>query len=753
MTSPGTIKSIHKRFYTVVAASSNAAATSTTRVRSNSASRSLYTTPNSLSFLDPPPPPPPSSRPGNPHVITTSRLPIKGDASPGSGSAEGQQHQNGPQPPFSLALTSPHPNTSSSQPHSPPGTYYPPGHPFFPYSNPFALVPFYNASAESEKERERLGAGKRQRTRLQLDVGAYGIAKRGGRGGVKLWEQRGQNSDDADDLGLAVQVGEDAYFVRDNAMGVADGVGGWARTKHNPAPLDPSPSALFARRLMSFCSAETETETASTHTHTPSHPTSFSFPNPTRPAPWPWSLPPTTTTAFPTFPTSNSLLHKHTSQYDELAMDMDMDMEPSEVDELEEFEEGLDVLMILERAYESTIKAHVVSRGDPPPATNSTPESNEQSSGPLSQTSASPSSNTRTPTLSYPSSNPPPSPPANPSTAKPTPLLEGSSTALLAVLDHSPRPRSLSHPKSRPRSRTPSQSLSTHSTSSPPPSLKNPGPSPRRPSETKPPLKSPPADHETDTRRGSGAVLKIAHLGDCMGMLVRGEDIIWRSEEMWWSFNTPVQLGPLSPSKPSTHARTFTLPIEQDDILILASDGLSDNLWDEEVLDEVVRMRRSFLPLSSHSSSSSGASSSSGSSQSLSLSGTSSPTTSEPGSDTNTHGSGKNTPSPSPPPAKSLLGRRTLAGMLSEALCSRARRVSERRPRSTAKPNSSSKFSCDPTAVASAVPALEDEVPFARRAREQGKVFRGGKVDDISVVVAVISPADVPNTQLPTCQS
>jgi len=36
---------------------------------------------------------------------------------------------------------------------------------------------------------------------------------------------------------------------------------------------------------------------------------------------------------------------------------MDMDMEHSEVDELEEFKEGLDVLMILERAYESTIKA------------------------------------------------------------------------------------------------------------------------------------------------------------------------------------------------------------------------------------------------------------------------------------------------------------------------------------------------------------------------------------------------------------
>ena len=62
-----------------------------------------------------------------------------------------------------------------------------------------------------------------------------------------------------------------------------------------------------------------------------------------------------------------------------------------------------------------------------------------------------------------------------------------------------------------------------------------------------------------------------------------------------------------------------------------------------------------------------------------------------------------------PKTTASLVGRRTLAGMLSEALCSRARRVSERRPRTGAKD--------------------ADEVPFARRAREQGRAFRGGKVD------------------------
>jgi len=57
-------------------------------------------------------------------------------------------------------------------------------------------------------------------------------------------------------------------------------------------------------------------------------------------------------------------------------------------------------------------------------------------------------------------------------------------------------------------------------------------------------------------------------------------------------FNTPVQLGPSTRSTvtPRNSAMVITIPVKADDILILASDGLSDNLWDEDVLDEVVRV-------------------------------------------------------------------------------------------------------------------------------------------------------------------
>jgi hypothetical protein len=58
-------------------------------------------------------------------------------------------------------------------------------------------------------------------------------------------------------LNLAVQVGEDAYFVTQGGLGVADGVGGWSSSKHaHNANAQRSNSSLFSRRLMHFCSQE-----------------------------------------------------------------------------------------------------------------------------------------------------------------------------------------------------------------------------------------------------------------------------------------------------------------------------------------------------------------------------------------------------------------------------------------------------------------------------------------------------------------
>lgn len=73
--------------------------------------------------------------------------------------------------------------------------------------------------------------------RYHLDVGAYGIPKHAkkpvkpGMGSAGVSAGRFFQDIPTEDLSLAVQVGEDAYFIRENAMGVADGVGGWSRTR------------------------------------------------------------------------------------------------------------------------------------------------------------------------------------------------------------------------------------------------------------------------------------------------------------------------------------------------------------------------------------------------------------------------------------------------------------------------------------------------------------------------------------------
>lgn len=119
--------------------------------------------------------------------------------------------------------------------------------------------------------------------------------------------------------------------------------------------------------------------------------------------------------------------------------------------------------------------------------------------------------------------------------------------------------------------------------------------------------------------------------------------------------------------------------MKADDILILASDGMSDNLWEEDVLDEVRRAAAEHMPRAG-----------------------------EKAGDVAAGG---------------MLGRRTLAGILSEALCSRARQVSEQAR--------GSKQDCHSSALKASenTENTEDDLPFARRAKEEGKPFRGGKCD------------------------
>jgi len=81
-----------------------------------------------------------------------------------------------------------------------------------------------------------------------------------------------------------------------------------------------------------------------------------------------------------------------------------------------------------------------------------------------------------------------------------------------------------------------------------------------------------------------GFCLRTANLGDSGFMVIRGTDIVFRSKEQQHSFNFPYQLGTGSADLPS-HAVSVTVNIQPGDLVIVGTDGLWDNLYDDEIVE------------------------------------------------------------------------------------------------------------------------------------------------------------------------
>lgn len=240
-----------------------------------------------------------------------------------------------------------------------------------------------------------------------------------------------------------------------------------------------------------------------------------------------------------------------------------------------------------------------------------------------------------------------------------------------------------------------------------------------------------------------GDELRIANLGDCVLLIIRAGELLFRSTEQQHSFNFPVQLGmmghtaesvtiaanrtlardgylqsgasddlddnapnPLGTTTPASmdearrhrpsgtpetdegdeaeeaewdeprrDAGRWAVKVQKGDIIIVGSDGLVDNLFDEDIVEEVHKFAP---PPASH------------------------------GTDVDAGFPAANTEDE----AEYKLPHDFSPQLVSEALCSRAKAVSE-----------------DSRAVSS---------PFQQRAMEEGLHYVGGKHDDISVVVAVV---------------
>ena len=607
-----TMKTIHttKRLYNIASPPSKAAKAASShfhRTRANSASastqpssssspppagslagsstdrRSLHTSATGhsyhLSYFDAPPPPhpPPTSRPGNPHVVSTQRLPSgESQSSHGSSTHGGQQQGGGTGP-------NPHPQGQQGNAQSQPLlgstsftlTVSPPSPPAgsSPSDRNFALnaargnfasqswsskTADGSAPSGSAQEDQRKRTSRQQEKMYQLDVGAYGIPKRRRNDSYRNARRNQQLSMDVleefalGDMDMAQQVGEDAYFLREDAMGVADGVGGWnsrgnrssaaTLSSTNPIPTcsaskhadsydplhrhtasQPSPSALFARRLMHFCSLEVRDarQQLSTPDLTPPIPSTpkphnrhHALPTPSlkaggvvtrdqtyntnlktnlrnaRPFTWPWeedqsildkpyteftldldSLSPKVHT-----PSADLVSDSDVSGIDAMAAALGAPvctnsestiLESAEEDDItEDVPATIDPVDVLERAYNRTLAAHkrrVLRKMERKRVEEEVPSPERLSESFWTRLGFG---------LQYLSPSLEDSP-FNPSSELKVPqecdwepLLAGSSTALLAVL--------------------------------------------------------------------SGDRLRVAHLGDCSALLIRNEEVVWRSEEMWW---------------------------------------------------------------------------------------------------------------------------------------------------------------------------------------------------------------------------
>lgn len=83
-----------------------------------------------------------------------------------------------------------------------------------------------------------------------------------------------------------------------------------------------------------------------------------------------------------------------------------------------------------------------------------------------------------------------------------------------------------------------------------------------------------------------GTQIRAANLGDSGFMIIRGLEIVYRTKEQQHSFNFPYQIGTGSADKPH-HAQRIQVDVQPDDLIILGTDGLWDNLFDEDIIEIV----------------------------------------------------------------------------------------------------------------------------------------------------------------------
>lgn len=85
-------------------------------------------------------------------------------------------------------------------------------------------------------------------------------------------------------------------------------------------------------------------------------------------------------------------------------------------------------------------------------------------------------------------------------------------------------------------------------------------------------------------------LLYVTNLGDSQILVLRPSDasLVYKTKEQWHWFDCPRQLGSNSPDTPRDNAVMDKVEIEEHDVVLAMSDGVIDNLWEHEIIENVV---------------------------------------------------------------------------------------------------------------------------------------------------------------------
>jgi protein phosphatase PTC7 len=108
-------------------------------------------------------------------------------------------------------------------------------------------------------------------------------------------------------------------------------------------------------------------------------------------------------------------------------------------------------------------------------------------------------------------------------------------------------------------------------------------------------------------------MLYVTQLGDCKILVLRpdqeytgdddvaveeqeniGGNVVFATKEQWHYFDCPRQLGTNSPDTPAENAVLDVVTVQEGDLVLAMSDGVTDNLWEHEISANALKSLRTW---------------------------------------------------------------------------------------------------------------------------------------------------------------